>query len=189
MTAYGTRRHLYDPKMQTDKPSDHGQSEDGLQQRSQPGEDVSARHQKRHLPSEANWQPVDNLIFLYRWATKKVTSQKRISVNELGRRVYDPKYRAAPSEPVIHNRSQGTGTNELQISDSDYWKNAQMSSMASTKRTTPEITSVMTKAMMVRFSERSSVLAHCFYSVRPKLNLNLSNFYLVFLKHYYAYCT
>lgn len=68
-------------------------------------------------------------------------------------------------------------------------KNAQMNSMASTKRTTPEITSVVTKAMMVRFSERSSVLAHCFYSVRPKLNLNLSNFYLVFLKHYYAYCT
>lgn len=28
--------------------------------------------------------------------------------------------RAAPTEPVIHNGSQGTGTHESEISDSDY---------------------------------------------------------------------
>ena len=28
--------------------------------------------------------------------------------------------RAAPTEPVIHNGSQGTGTDESEISDSDY---------------------------------------------------------------------
>lgn len=32
----------------------------------------------------------------------------------------DPKYCAAPTEPVIHNGSQGTGTNGSEISDSDY---------------------------------------------------------------------
>ncbi|KAF6292659.1 calponin 3 [Rhinolophus ferrumequinum] len=43
-----------------------------------------------------------------------------MSVYGLGRQVYDPKYCAAPTEPVIHNGSQGTGTNGSEISDSDY---------------------------------------------------------------------
>ena len=43
-----------------------------------------------------------------------------MSVYGLGRQVYDPKYCAAPTEPVIHNGSQGTGTDESEISDSDY---------------------------------------------------------------------
>lgn len=41
-------------------------------------------------------------------------------VKWLGQQVYDPKYCAAPTEPVIHNGSQGIGTNGLEISDSDY---------------------------------------------------------------------
>ncbi|KAK2083957.1 hypothetical protein P7K49_039193 [Saguinus oedipus] len=52
--------------------------------------------------------------------TNKVASQKGMSVYGLGRQVYDPKYCAAPTEPVIHNGSQGTGTNGSELSDSDY---------------------------------------------------------------------
>ncbi|XP_008297801.1 calponin-3a [Stegastes partitus] len=53
--------------------------------------------------------------------TNKVASQRGMSVYGLGRQVYDPKYCAPPTEPVIHtNGSQGTGTNGSEISDSDY---------------------------------------------------------------------
>ncbi|KAK2091311.1 hypothetical protein P7K49_030595 [Saguinus oedipus] len=52
--------------------------------------------------------------------TNKVASQKGMSVYGLGQQVYHPKYCAAPTEPVIHNGSQGTGTNGSVISDSDY---------------------------------------------------------------------
>ncbi|KAG8132666.1 hypothetical protein E2320_010508, partial [Naja naja] len=83
MTAYGTRRHLYDPKMQTDK-------------------------------------PFDQTTISLQMGTNKGASQKGMSVYGLGRQVYDPKYCAAPTEPVIHNGSQGTGTNGSEISDSDY---------------------------------------------------------------------
>ncbi|EHB05382.1 Calponin-3 [Heterocephalus glaber] len=49
-----------------------------------------------------------------------VASQKGMSVYGLGQQVYDPKYCAAPRELVIHDGSQGTGTNGSEISDSDY---------------------------------------------------------------------
>ncbi|XP_048800355.1 calponin-3 isoform X2 [Lagopus muta] len=65
-------------------------------------------------------QPVDNSTISLQMGTNKVASQKGMSVYGLGRQVYDPKYCAAPTEPVIHNGSQGTGTNGSEISDSDY---------------------------------------------------------------------
>lgn len=65
-------------------------------------------------------QPIDNTTISLQMGTNKVASQKGMSVYGLGRQVYDPKYCAAPTEPVIHNGSQGTGTNGSEISDSDY---------------------------------------------------------------------
>ncbi|KAF6074218.1 calponin 3 [Phyllostomus discolor] len=90
MTAYGTRRHLYDPKMQTDKPFD--QTTISLQMGTNKGASQAG------MPAPGT----------------------RRDIYELGRQVYDPKYCAAPTEPVIHNGSQGTGTNGSEISDSDY---------------------------------------------------------------------
>ena len=58
----------------------------------------------------------NSTIFLH-VGTNKVASQKGMSVYGLGRQVYDPKYCAAPTEPVIHNGSQGTGTSGSEISD------------------------------------------------------------------------
>ena len=122
MTAYGTRRHLYDPKMQTDKPFDQttislqmgtnkGASQAGMLT---PGTRRDIYDQKLTL------QPVDNSTISLQMGTNKTASQKGMSVYWLGRQVYDPKYCAAPTEPVIHNGSQGTGTNGSEISDSDY---------------------------------------------------------------------
>lgn len=64
-------------------------------------------------------QPVDSSTISLQMGTNKVASQKGMSVYGLGRQVYDPKYCAAPTEPVIRNGSQGTGTNGSEVSDSD----------------------------------------------------------------------
>uniref|UniRef100_A0A2K6TVR0 Calponin n=1 Tax=Saimiri boliviensis boliviensis TaxID=39432 RepID=A0A2K6TVR0_SAIBB len=122
MTAYGTRRHLYDPKMQTDKPFD--QTTISLQMGTNKGASQAgmlAPGTRRDIyDQKLTLQPVDNSTISLQMGTNKVASQKEISVYGLGRQVYDPKYCAAPTEPVIHNGSQGTGTNGSEISDSDY---------------------------------------------------------------------
>ncbi|XP_037597889.1 calponin-3-like [Cebus imitator] len=122
MTAYGTRRHLYDPKMQSDKPSD--QTTVSLQM----GTNKGASQAGMLAPGTRSdicdlkliLQPVDNSTISLQTGTNKVASQKGMSVYGLGQQVYDPKYCAAPTEPVIHNESQGTGTNGSEISDSGY---------------------------------------------------------------------
>uniref|UniRef100_A0A8C6RJP0 Calponin-homology (CH) domain-containing protein n=1 Tax=Nannospalax galili TaxID=1026970 RepID=A0A8C6RJP0_NANGA len=120
--AYGTRRHLYDPKMQTDKPfdqtmislqmgTDKGASQAGILA---PGARRDIYNQKLTL------QPVGNFTISLQLGTNKIASQKGMSVYGLGWQVYNPKYCAAPTEPVIHNGSQGIGTSGSEISDSDY---------------------------------------------------------------------
>ncbi|KAJ6658422.1 hypothetical protein lerEdw1_020126 [Lerista edwardsae] len=122
MTAYGTRRHLYDPKMQTDKPFD--QTTISLQMGTNKGASQAgmlAPGTRRDIyDQKLTLQPMDNTTISLQMGTNKVASQKGMSVYGLGRQVYDPKYCAAPTEPVIHNGSQGTGTNGSEISDSDY---------------------------------------------------------------------
>lgn len=122
MTAYGTRRHLYDPKMQTDKPFD--QTTISLQMGTNKGASQAgmlAPGTRRDIyDQKLTLQPVDNSTISLQMGTNKVASQKGMSVYGLGRQVYDPKYCSAPTEPVIHNGSQGTGTNGSEISDSDY---------------------------------------------------------------------
>uniref|UniRef100_G1SP45 Calponin-homology (CH) domain-containing protein n=1 Tax=Oryctolagus cuniculus TaxID=9986 RepID=G1SP45_RABIT len=86
MTAYGTRRHLYDPKMQTDKPFDQTTI-----RMLAPGTRRDIYDQKLTL------QPVDNSTISLQVGTNKVASQKGMSVYGPGRQMYDPKYCAAPT--------------------------------------------------------------------------------------------
>ncbi|XP_057189879.1 calponin-3b isoform X2 [Triplophysa rosa] len=123
MTAYGTRRHLYDPKTQTDKPFD--QTTISLQMGTNKGASqagMPAPGTRRDIfDQKVALQPVNNSTISLQMGTNKVASQKGMSVYGLGRQVYDPKYCASPTEPSIHsNGSQGTGTNGSEISDSDY---------------------------------------------------------------------
>ncbi|KAJ8397563.1 hypothetical protein AAFF_G00438390 [Aldrovandia affinis] len=123
MTAYGTRRHLYDPKTQTDKPYD--QTTISLQMGTNKGASqagMAAPGTRRDIfDQKAALQAADSSTISLQMGTNKVASQKGMSVYGLGRQVYDPKYCATPMEPVIHaNGSQGTGTNGSEISDSDY---------------------------------------------------------------------
>ncbi|XP_069368971.1 calponin-3a [Paralichthys olivaceus] len=123
MTAYGTRRHLYDPKTHTDKPYD--QTTISLQMGTNKGASqagMSAPGTRRDIfDQKVAQQPLDNSTISLQMGTNKVASQRGMSVYGLGRQVYDPKYCAPPTEPVIHaNGSQGTGTNGSEISDSDY---------------------------------------------------------------------
>ncbi|XP_072534888.1 calponin-3a [Salminus brasiliensis] len=123
MTAYGTRRHLYDPKTQTDKPYD--QTTISLQMGTNKGASqagMSAPGTRRDIfDQKVAVQPLDNSTISLQMGTNKVASQKGMSVYGLGRQVYDPKYCANAAEQGIHaNGSQGTGTNGSEISDSDY---------------------------------------------------------------------
>ncbi|KAG1933859.1 calponin-3b [Pimephales promelas] len=123
MTAYGTRRHLYDPKTQADKPFD--QTTISLQMGTNKGASqagMSAPGTRRDIfDQKVAVQPLDNSTISLQMGTNKVASQKGMSVYGLGRQVYDPKYCSSPTEPTIHsNGSQGTGTNGSEISDSDY---------------------------------------------------------------------
>uniref|UniRef100_A0A671F0L7 Calponin-homology (CH) domain-containing protein n=1 Tax=Rhinolophus ferrumequinum TaxID=59479 RepID=A0A671F0L7_RHIFE len=114
MIAYGTRRHLYDSK-------------------------IDIYNQNLTL------QSVDNLTISLQMSTNKITSQKGMSVFGLRQQVYDPKYCAAPTEPVIHNGSQGIGTNGLKSVIALIRQNTQMNIMMSTKMTTPDVTNMVTK--------------------------------------------
>lgn len=121
MTAYGTRRHLYDPKTQTEKPFD--QSTISLQMGTNKGASqagMSAPGTRRDIfDQKVALQPVDNTTISLQMGTNKVASQRGMSVYGLGRQVYDPKYCAPPTEPVINsNGSQGPQGSD--ISDSDY---------------------------------------------------------------------
>ncbi|KAK6292963.1 calponin-3a [Coregonus clupeaformis] len=122
MTAYGTRRHLYDPRSQTDKPYD--QTTISLQMGTNKGASqagMSCPGTRRDIFDNKQVHPVDNSTISLQMGTNKVASQKGMSAYGLGRQVYDPKYCGSPTEPVIHtNGSQGTGTNCSEISDSDY---------------------------------------------------------------------
>ncbi|KAB0361039.1 hypothetical protein FD754_005195 [Muntiacus muntjak] len=104
MMVYGMRRHLYDPKMQTDRPFD--QTTISLQMGTHKGG-------SRKL----TLQPMDNSTISLQMGTNKVASQKGVSVYGPGQQVYDPKSCAAPTEPVIHNGSHGPGPVDYQCGD------------------------------------------------------------------------
>ncbi|KAK2115025.1 Calponin-3 [Saguinus oedipus] len=156
MTAYGTRRHLYDPKMQTDKPFDQTtiSLQMGTNKRASQAGMLAPGTRRDIYDQKLTLQPVDNSTISLQMGTNNVASQKGMSVYGLGRQVYDPKYCAAPTEPVIHNGSQGTGTNGSEISDSDYQAEYPDEYTASTRMTTPEITHIATKALIIRSTQK-----------------------------------
>uniref|UniRef100_A0A8C7QM35 Calponin n=1 Tax=Oncorhynchus mykiss TaxID=8022 RepID=A0A8C7QM35_ONCMY len=120
MTAYGTRRHLYDPKTQTDKPYD--QTTISLQMGTNKGASqagMSCPGTRRDIFDNKQVQQVDNSTISLQMGTNKAASQKGMSAYGLGRQVYDPKYCGSPTEPVIH-ADGSLGTNCSEISDSDY---------------------------------------------------------------------
>uniref|UniRef100_A0A4W5JWI6 Calponin n=1 Tax=Hucho hucho TaxID=62062 RepID=A0A4W5JWI6_9TELE len=103
MTAYGTRRHLYDPKTQTDKPYD--QTTISLQMGTNKGASqagMSCPGTRRDIFDNKQVQQVDNSTISLQMGTNKAASQKGMSAYGLGRQVYDPKYCGSPTEPVIH---------------------------------------------------------------------------------------
>ncbi|KAG7321663.1 hypothetical protein KOW79_014521 [Hemibagrus wyckioides] len=123
MTAYGTRRHLYDPKTQTDKPYD--QTTISLQMGTNKGASQSgmgAPGTRRDIfDQKLSQQPMDNSTISLQMGTNKTASQKGMSAYGLGRQIYDPKYCPAGGEPGAHtNGSQGTGTTGSEVSDTDY---------------------------------------------------------------------
>ncbi|KAJ8270325.1 hypothetical protein GJAV_G00113020 [Gymnothorax javanicus] len=123
MTAYGTRRHLYDPKTLAEKPYD--QTTISLQMGTNKGASqagMAAPGTRRNIfDHKVAIQPVDSSIIPLQMGTNKVASQKGMSVCGLGRQVYDPKYCTIATDPIIHiNGSLGTGTNGSEISDGDY---------------------------------------------------------------------
>ncbi|XP_032728252.1 calponin-3-like [Lontra canadensis] len=122
MTAYGTKRHLYDSKMQNDKPFD--QATISMQMGTNKGASqmgMSAPGTRRNIyDQKLTLQPGDNSTISLQTGTNKVASQKGISMYGPGRQVHDRKYCATPTEPVIRNGSQETGTNGSEISDRDY---------------------------------------------------------------------
>ena len=92
---------------------------------------------------------MDNSTIFLQVGTNKAASQKGMSVWTWAARV-----RAAPTEPVIHNGSQGTGTSGSEISDfqaeySDEYHGQYQDDY-------PEITSI-TKALIIRFTEELSI--------------------------------
>ncbi|KAL7849246.1 hypothetical protein SRHO_G00208690 [Serrasalmus rhombeus] len=122
MTAYGTRRHLYDPKTQTDKPYD--QTTISLQMGTNKGASqagMAAPGTRRDIyDQKVALQPMDNSTISLQMGTNKAASQKGMSVYGLGRQIYDPKYCPSGTEAGVRsNGSQGTRTNS-EISDTDY---------------------------------------------------------------------
>uniref|UniRef100_A0A2K5BXW5 Calponin-homology (CH) domain-containing protein n=1 Tax=Aotus nancymaae TaxID=37293 RepID=A0A2K5BXW5_AOTNA len=102
MTAYGTRRHLYDPKMETDKPFDQTaiSMQIGTNKGASPAGMLAPGTRRDMYDQKLTLQPVDNKTIYLQMGTNKVASQKGMSVYGLGH--------------------QGTGTNGSVISDSDY---------------------------------------------------------------------
>ena len=107
---------------------------------------------------ELTLQPMDNSTISLRMGTNKVASQKGVSVCVgFGQRVYDPKSCAAPTEPAIHNGSRGTGTSGSEISDSDYQAEYPDEYHGQYQDDYPEMTSMVTKALIIRVTEELSI--------------------------------
>ena len=65
-------------------------------------------------------QSVDNSTISLQTDTNEIASPKGMSVHQLWWKLYDPNFYAFPTKPAIHNESQGTGTNGLEINGGDY---------------------------------------------------------------------
>nr|KAF6477996.1 hypothetical protein HJG59_010888 [Molossus molossus] len=146
MTAFGTRRHLDDPKLQTDKPFEQTMisRQMGTNKRASqagmlgPGTGRDIYDQKLPL------QPVDNSTISLQVGTNKVASQKGMSVYGLGGKCMIP----GPM-PLQQNPSFTTGTKEWEpMGRKSAIVTTRQNTLTSTKKITPTITSMVTKALI-----------------------------------------
>ncbi|XP_051898103.1 calponin-1 isoform X1 [Pristis pectinata] len=94
MTAYGTRRHLYDPKTGVEKPLD--QTTISLQMGTNKGATqagMTAPGTRRHIvDNKLGTEKCDSSIVSLQMGTNQGASQKGMTVYGLSRQVFDPKY-------------------------------------------------------------------------------------------------
>ncbi|XP_036625367.1 calponin-1 [Trichosurus vulpecula] len=103
MTAYGTRRHLYDPKLGTDQPLD--QATISLQMGTNKGASqagMTAPGTKRQIfEPTLGMEHCDTLNVSLQMGSNKGASQSGMTVYGLPRQVYDPKYCLTPEYPEL----------------------------------------------------------------------------------------
>uniref|UniRef100_A0A452I5G0 Calponin n=2 Tax=Gopherus TaxID=38771 RepID=A0A452I5G0_9SAUR len=112
MTAYGTRRHLYDPKLGTDQPLD--QATISLQMGTNKGASqagMTAPGTKRQIfEPTLGMEHCDSLNVSLQMGSNKGASQQGMTVYGLPRQVYDPKYCLQPNYATVgedeYNHSQ-----------------------------------------------------------------------------------
>ncbi|XP_069779048.1 calponin-1 [Narcine bancroftii] len=94
MTAYGTRRHLFDPKTGVEKPLD--QTTISLQMGTNKGATqagMTAPGTRRHIvDNKLGTEKCDSSIVSLQMGTNQGASQKGMTVYGLSRQVFDPKY-------------------------------------------------------------------------------------------------
>ncbi|XP_030052837.1 calponin-1 [Microcaecilia unicolor] len=105
MTSYGTRRHLYDPKLGTDQPLD--QSTISLQMGTNKGASQSgmtAPGTKRQIfEQKLGMEHCDMQNISLQMGSNKGASQQGMTVYGLPRQVYDAKYCLVPNYPIMGN--------------------------------------------------------------------------------------
>uniref|UniRef100_A0A8C6XUU2 Calponin n=1 Tax=Naja naja TaxID=35670 RepID=A0A8C6XUU2_NAJNA len=103
MTAYGTRRHLYDPKLGADQPLD--QATISLQMGTNKGASqagMTAPGTKRQIfEPTLGMEHCDTQNISLQMGSNKGASQQGMTVYGLPRQVYDSKYCLTPSYPLI----------------------------------------------------------------------------------------
>ncbi|XP_069858293.1 calponin-1 isoform X1 [Dipodomys merriami] len=108
MTAYGTRRHLYDPKLGTDQPLD--QATISLQMGTNKGASqagMTAPGTKRQIFEPGlGMEHCDTLNVSLQMGSNKGASQRGMTVYGLPRQVYDPKYCLTPDYPELGEPTQ-----------------------------------------------------------------------------------
>ncbi|KYO37945.1 calponin-1 [Alligator mississippiensis] len=104
MTAYGTRRHLYDPKLGNEQPLD--QATISLQMGTNKGASQSgmtAPGTKRQIFEPAlGMEHCDTLHVSLQMGSNKGASQQGMTVYGLPRQVYDPKYCLNPGDEQLY---------------------------------------------------------------------------------------
>lgn len=103
MTAYGTRRHLYDPKLRVDQPVDRATI--SLQMGTNKGASqagMTAPGTKRQIfDQKLDTEKCDMQNISLQMGSNKGASQQGMTVYGLPRQVYDPKYCLVPTYPII----------------------------------------------------------------------------------------
>uniref|UniRef100_UPI00398EA912 calponin-1 isoform X1 n=1 Tax=Pristiophorus japonicus TaxID=55135 RepID=UPI00398EA912 len=119
MTAYGTRRHLYDPKTGVEKPLD--QTTISLQMGTNKGATqagMTAPGTRRLIfDNKLGTEKCDSTIVSLQMGSNQGASQKGMTVYGLSRQVYDAKYCSTPNFPIDNGNQLASGS---ECSEGDY---------------------------------------------------------------------